>query len=117
MPVKRTVPNIKSPTPASTKDFFEGFLEMDVVMEREEIITYANSDDLTATQVSVIRHDELNSPVPDISIEVDDVDRFYKKATEQAIEIIYPLTDEPWRVRRFFAKSPNGKIINILNHI
>jgi hypothetical protein len=29
---------------------------------------------------------------------------------------VYPLTDEPWRVRRFFVKDPNGAVLNVASH-
>jgi hypothetical protein len=29
---------------------------------------------------------------------------------------VHPLTDEPWGVRRFFVREPNGKVLNILSH-
>ena len=32
------------------------------------------------------------------------------------LSIVYPATDEPWGVRRFFVADPNGVIINILSH-
>jgi predicted enzyme related to lactoylglutathione lyase len=31
-------------------------------------------------------------------------------------EIVHPLTDEPWGVRRFFVRDPHGKVINVLSH-
>ena len=31
-------------------------------------------------------------------------------------EILYPLTDEPWGVRRFHLRDPNGVIINLMRH-
>ncbi|MGA2287514.1 MAG: VOC family protein, partial [Bradyrhizobium sp.] len=30
--------------------------------------------------------------------------------------IVYPLTDEPWGVRRFFVRDPNGAVINVVSH-
>jgi hypothetical protein len=27
------------------------------------------------------------------------------------------LTPEPWDVRRFFARDPDGRVINVLSHI
>jgi hypothetical protein len=29
---------------------------------------------------------------------------------------VYPLTDEPWGVRRFFVRDPNGMIVNVVSH-
>jgi hypothetical protein len=33
------------------------------------------------------------------------------------MRIVYPLTDEPWGVRRFFVEDPDGHIVNVLAHI
>ena len=30
--------------------------------------------------------------------------------------VVHPLTHEPWGVRRFFRREPNGKVLNILSH-
>jgi lactoylglutathione lyase len=56
------------------------------------------------------------TPVPDLSIEVDDVDEVYAGAVAAGFEIVYAITDEPWGVRRFFVRDPFGKIVNILSH-
>ena len=31
-------------------------------------------------------------------------------------EIVHPLTTEPWGVRRFFVRAPNGTVVNIVSH-
>ena len=31
-------------------------------------------------------------------------------------EIVHPITDEPWGVRRFFVREPTGKVLNVLGH-
>ena len=57
------------------------------------------------------------TPVPDLSIEVDDVDEVYAaRRVAAGFEITYAITDEPWGVRRFFVRDPFGKIVNILSH-
>jgi uncharacterized glyoxalase superfamily protein PhnB len=40
----------------------------------------------------------------------------HAKAVTLGLHIVYPLTDEPWGVRRFFVTDPNGIIINLLSH-
>ena len=115
MTIKRIVPNIKAGNPIQSREFYLDFLGFEIVMKRDEIVTFASKND-SPTQISVVREDELNTPFPVLSIEVSDVDEMHKKALEQNIEIVYPLTDEPWGVRRFFVKDPNGFVINILNH-
>ena len=31
--------------------------------------------------------------------------------------MVYPLTDEPWGVRRFFVRAPGGHVINVAQHL
>ena len=56
------------------------------------------------------------SVVPAASIEVDDADAAYASAQRLGCEIVHPLTDEPWGVRRFFVEDPNGVIVNVVSH-
>lgn len=115
MPVKRTVPNIESQNPRESIAFYKEFIGMKVAMDREWIITFVSEQNPMA-QINVIRNEVPQVPHPDISIEVEDVDAMFAKAREQGIEVVYPITDEPWGVRRFFVKDPNGKVVNILSH-
>jgi catechol 2,3-dioxygenase-like lactoylglutathione lyase family enzyme len=115
MTIKRAVTNIKSDDPKQSCEFYADFLGFEIAMERDEIITFASPDN-QAVQISVVRADELGVPHPSVSIEVADVDEIHAKAIAQGIKIVYPLTDEPWGVRRFFVIDPNGVVINVLSH-
>jgi uncharacterized glyoxalase superfamily protein PhnB len=69
-----------------------------------------------AAQVSVMSAD-MTAPVPpDLSIEVDDVDAAYEAVRRSGAEIVHPLRDEEWGVRRFFVRDPNGLVVNVLGH-
>jgi uncharacterized glyoxalase superfamily protein PhnB len=61
-------------------------------------------------------HDATAPVVPNFSIQVDDVDAAYTTAAEAGAEIVHPLTDEPWGVRRFFVRDRDGRILNVLSH-
>ena len=52
----------------------------------------------------------------DVSIEVDDVDEVHDRALTAGADIVYPLTDEEWGLRRFFVRDPNGTVINVTQH-
>jgi uncharacterized glyoxalase superfamily protein PhnB len=41
----------------------------------------------------------------------------HAKAVTQGINIVYPLTSEPWGVRRFFVTAPNGVVINVMSQV
>ena len=45
-----------------------------------------------------------------------DVDAAYASAQRLGCEIVHPLTDEPWGVRRFFVRDPSGHVLNVLSH-
>jgi predicted enzyme related to lactoylglutathione lyase len=51
-----------------------------------------------------------------ISVHTDDVDGAYAEAQKLGYEIVYPITTEPWGVRRFFVRAPDGNVINIVRH-
>ena len=116
MSVKRIVPNIESVSPERSIEFYKDFIGLKVAMDMGWIITFISESNPTS-QISVIRNDKSDVPHPDISIEVEDVDKLFAKAKEQNIDIVYSITDEPWGVRRFFVKDPNGKVINVLSHL
>jgi catechol 2,3-dioxygenase-like lactoylglutathione lyase family enzyme len=46
----------------------------------------------------------------------DDVEAAYEEAQRRGLEIVHPLTQEPWGVRRFFVRAPDGNVINIVSH-
>ena len=39
------------------------------------------------------------------------------QALELGYNIVHPLTDEPWGVRRFFVRDPDGKVVNVISHL
>jgi uncharacterized glyoxalase superfamily protein PhnB len=51
-----------------------------------------------------------------VSIEVDDVDAAYEAAIAAGLQIVHPLSDEEWGVRRFFFADAAGNVVNVLSH-
>jgi predicted enzyme related to lactoylglutathione lyase len=113
--VLRVVPDFQSPEPAAGREFYAAVLGMEVAMDQGWIVTFAAPENRSA-QISVMREDASTAVHPDVSIEVDDVDGAHAAAVRLGCEIVHPLTDEPWGVRRFFVRDPNGKVLNILSH-
>lgn len=116
MAVRRIVANISAADPALARAFYEELLGLKLVMDFGWILTFASDELLAMPQVSVMSEGGSGTPVPDLSIEVDDVDEVYARAVAAGFEITYAITDEPWGVRRFFVRDPFGKIVNILSH-
>ena len=44
------------------------------------------------------------------------VDEAYAEAKRRGYEIVHPLTEEPWGVRRFLVRAPDGNVINMVSH-
>jgi catechol 2,3-dioxygenase-like lactoylglutathione lyase family enzyme len=116
MAVRRIVPNFRSDEPTATREFYAELLGLEVAMDLGWVVTFAAPDKPVA-QINLMREDASASVVPDASIEVDDVDEAHAAAQRLGYEIVHPLTDEPWGVRRFFVRDPNGKVLNILSHL
>jgi catechol 2,3-dioxygenase-like lactoylglutathione lyase family enzyme len=54
--------------------------------------------------------------VPDLSIEVDNLQQVLERMRAAGIPLEYGPADEPWGVRRFFVRDPFGRLLNILAH-
>jgi len=70
----------------------------------------------TAAVVQLVTRDASAPEEPAVSVFTDDVDGAYAEAQELGYEIVHPLTREPWGVRRFFVRAPDGTVLNIVNH-
>ena len=116
MAVKRIVPNIGATAPAAAARFYGGVLGMRVAMDLGWITTFA-SDALASPQISIATEGGSGTEVPDLSIEVDDLDEVHRRLIEQGYAIEYGPVTEPWGVRRFFVRDPFGRLLNILTHI
>lgn len=84
-------------------------------MDMGWIATYGSSEKMTL-QMSFLSEGGSGAPVPDVSIEVDDLDAALARVTQAKIPIEYGPADEPWGVRRFFVRDPFGTLLNILSH-
>ena len=116
MSVKRIVPDIKSKHLDASRQFYVEVLGLEVAMDMGFIVTLVSPSNPTA-QVSLIRDDGSSSILPQISVEVTDVDDVHSRAVSRGLHIVYPLTNEPWGVRRFFVTDPNGIVINVMSHV
>jgi predicted enzyme related to lactoylglutathione lyase len=114
MSVRRVMPVIQSQAARESREFY-GLMGFEEVMNLDWIMTLASPSTPTA-QVSFMTSDKTAPVTPDMSVEVDDVDAAYAAVLESGAEIVHPLQDEEWGVRRFFVRDPNGRVVNVLSH-
>lgn len=114
--VKRIVANIHTSDTAAAKQFYGILLGMDVLMDHGWIVTYGSGEKMEV-QVSFATEGGSGTPVPDLSVEVDDVDAVHEAMKAAGFAITYGPANEPWGVRRFYVRDPFGKLVNILQHM
>ena len=115
MGVRRVVPDLHAEDPTASAEFYAEVLGLEIAMDLGWVVAYAAPDN-PAAQIIVMSEDASAPVNPDVSVEVDDVDTAHAAAQRLGCEIVHPLTDEPWGVRRFFVRDPNGKVVNVLSH-
>ena len=95
-----------------SRKFYTELLRLEVAMDMEWIVTLVSPSNPTG-QVSLLRGPAAapSSGSMSLSIEVADVDAIHAKAVASGVPIAYPLTDEPWGVRRFHVTDPHRVVI------
>jgi predicted enzyme related to lactoylglutathione lyase len=112
--IRRVVSNIRTTNMEASETFYTQVLGFVKAMDLGWIQTYVAPHNPT-TQISVLT-DDPSGLHPNLSIDVADVDSVHAMALAHGADIIYGLRDEPWGVRRFFVREPNGMIINVVSH-
>ncbi|MFJ4686076.1 VOC family protein [Streptomyces sp. NPDC091377] len=117
MSVRRVMPDVRVESQEEMREHrdFYGLLGLEEVMDMGWVMTLASPSNPTA-QISFFTEDRGASVVPDLSVEVEDVDAVYARVRAAGAEIVRELRDEEWGVRRFFARAPNGWVVNVVTH-
>ncbi|MBB6108626.1 Glyoxalase-like domain-containing protein [Mucilaginibacter lappiensis] len=116
MKVKRITVNIATEDIGKAKQFYQDILNLEVLMDHGWIVTYGSAEQMDV-QISFASEGGNSTRVPDLSIEVDEVDMAYDQLKTAGFVIEYELTNEPWGVRRFYVRDPFGRLVNILSHL
>jgi catechol 2,3-dioxygenase-like lactoylglutathione lyase family enzyme len=113
MAVKRIVPNVASNDIGSAKSFYADIIGLHTVMDPGWIETFA-ADTAAAPQISIAIEGGSSTPVPDLSIEVDNLQHVHQRVLAAGLPAEYSPIREPWGVTRFYVRDPNGRLVNIL---
>lgn len=113
MTIRRVVPDLHVADMERARAFYRA-LGLAEVMDLGWAVTLASPDNPTAQIMLLGANTE--APQPDISIEVADVDAAHDTMVAAGAEVVYPLRDEPWGVRRFFVRDPDGTVVNVVSH-
>jgi catechol 2,3-dioxygenase-like lactoylglutathione lyase family enzyme len=116
MKVKRIVANIGTQAVDDAKHFYQQIFGLDLLMDHGWIATYGSAEKMDV-QISFASEGGSGTPVPDLSIEVDDLAAALERVRTAGIPLEYGPVDEPWGVRRFYVRDPFGKLVNVLAHV
>lgn len=116
MKVRRIIANIAAADLAAAKRFYGDVLGLDLLMDHGWIATWGSTEQMPV-QISFAAEGGSGTPVPDLSIEVDDVEAALAGMKAAGFAIEYGPADEPWGVRRFYVRDPFGRLVNILSHL
>jgi catechol 2,3-dioxygenase-like lactoylglutathione lyase family enzyme len=115
MKVLRIVANIEGHQLGQAASFYKNILGLDLLMDHGWIKTYGSNSKMSL-QLSFAKEGGSGTPVPDLSIEVDNLEEVLSAVEAAGYPIEYGPTSEPWGVRRFYVRDPFGKLLNILQH-
>ena len=116
MIIKRIVPNIAASDISQARRFYGDILGLKTDMDLGWIVTFKSSEQMPP-QVSIAIEGGSGTAVPDLSIEVDDLDEALRRIRAAGLAIEYGPVTEEWSVRRFYVRDPFGRLLNILAHI
>jgi catechol 2,3-dioxygenase-like lactoylglutathione lyase family enzyme len=116
MRVTGIVANLPVADIAAAREFYADYLGLNVEGFNLGWVAQFRSPDGKAV-VQLVTGDATAAEDSVISVHVgSQVDEAYEEAKRRGYEIVHPLTDEPWGLRRFFVRAPDGNVINIAGH-
>jgi predicted enzyme related to lactoylglutathione lyase len=115
MRATRIMANLRVADVDTAKSFYADYLGLSTEEFNMGWVARYTSPD-TGANVQLVTHDATAPEDPVISVHTDDVDGAYEEAQRLGFEIVQPITTEPWGVRRFFVRAPDGNVINIVRH-
>jgi len=115
MRVMRVTANLRVADVEAAKRFYTEYLGLSTEeFDMGWVARYTSPD--TGAHVQLVTRDAAAPENPVVSVHADDVDAAYEEARRLGYEIVYPVTTEPWGVRRFLVRAPDGNVLNIVQH-
>jgi catechol 2,3-dioxygenase-like lactoylglutathione lyase family enzyme len=114
MAIRRIMPYHESPDFEATRRFYTGVLGLEEGSFGGGYIGFGSG-----TAQVVFASPGIEPVLPDMGVDAgswEAVDAAHSEAVRGGHEVIYGPVDEPWGVRRFFVRDPNGVVVSVLAH-
>lgn len=92
MSIRRVVPDIGSERFLESREFSVGVLGLQVVMDLGSVVTLASPTNPTA-QLTLVRRDGSSRLLPQVTVEVGDVDAIFREAVQRGARVLLPPRD------------------------
>ncbi|MFZ1855169.1 MAG: VOC family protein [Candidatus Nanopelagicales bacterium] len=115
MHVNRIIANLSVADIEASRDFYTGFLGLTTEEFNMGWVARFTAPD-TGVNVQLVTADATSTDDAVLSVLTPDVDAAYEEAQRLGYQIVHPLTTEPWGVRRFLVRAPDGNVLNIVRH-
>lgn len=114
MRATEAITNLHTDDIERAREFFRILGLSEVGMNQGWVARFTSPD--CSAGVQVVTRDATAPEDSAMTIKVDDVDTAYEAARLGGYEIVHPITDEAWGIRRFFVRSPDGHVVNVAQH-
>jgi predicted enzyme related to lactoylglutathione lyase len=115
MRATRIMANLLVSDVEAAKSFYAGYLGLSAEEFNMGWVARYTSPE-TGANVQLVTRDATAPEDAVISVHAEDVDAAYAEAQKLGYEIVHPITTEPWGVRRFLVRAPDGNVINVVQH-
>jgi catechol 2,3-dioxygenase-like lactoylglutathione lyase family enzyme len=117
MRVTGIVANLRVADIAVAEGFYQDYLGLSVKeFNMGWVARYTSPDGVASVQLVTKDATAVEDSV--ISVHVGaGVDEAFAEARRRGFEVVHPLTDEQWGLRRFFVRAPDGNVINMASHV
>jgi predicted enzyme related to lactoylglutathione lyase len=111
----RITANLRVADVEATKRFYTDYLGLTTEEFNLGWVARYTSPD-SGANVQLVTRDATAPEDSVISVHTDDLEGAFEEAQALGLEIVHPMTTEPWGVRRFFVRAPDGNVINVVSH-
>ncbi|GED98831.1 VOC family protein [Gordonia crocea] len=112
MRVVSIIADLAVPDLPQAKDFYADYLGLrDEEFNLGWVARYTSPE--TGAHLQILTEDASAPVNPVVTVKVVDIDEALAEANRRGYEIVHPLTVEPWGVKRFFVRAPDGNVFNI----
>ncbi|WP_116449738.1 glyoxalase superfamily protein [Blastococcus litoris] len=115
MVLHRIITNLNVDDAGTGHEFYEDFLGLEKQFDLGWVASFRSPTN-PSIQVSLVAGDATAPEQSACTVAVSDVDAMHAEAQRRGYEIVHPLTQEPWGVRRFMVRDPHGVVLNVVGH-